>query len=249
MSPRSGGACGKALRGEIAAHLGFGMLAGQDAAIDLQHHRVADGQRTVGLLGREPVHLGVGASVRAVRARPRSAGNATRRRRFSNCRAGGQRGDEAVGECRQRKSVGQQADAPAAAARAPAPAGWAAPPTARPPKARQAAAASSCRRLCLHFDLAEQNFAVAVADIGEASDPRRLDFLILQAEPAALGDVLRQYLAFDQRLAPSRKRRCQICREPRLSRIPAAARAPAYAKTANRSPLPTRTSKSRKAAA
>ena len=39
------------MRRQVAAHLGFGMLAGGDAAEDLQHHRVVDDQRAVGLLG------------------------------------------------------------------------------------------------------------------------------------------------------------------------------------------------------
>jgi len=40
---------GEIVRRQIAAHLGFGMLAGRDAAEDLQHHRVVDDQRAVRL--------------------------------------------------------------------------------------------------------------------------------------------------------------------------------------------------------
>ena len=192
-SPSSGGALVKPLRGEIAAHLRFGMHAGRDAAIDLQHHRVADGQRAVRLLRREPIDLRHPVRFRAVRGRIPSAGNAARRPRARTRWPAARQATKRCGEARQRKGVGQADRGAGRAARARAPADWAMPLTAHLPKG---SASGSSQRLApplaLHLDLAEQNLAPALADVGEVSDARRFDRLVLQAEPAALGEVLRQ---------------------------------------------------------
>ena len=51
----------EALRGEVAPHLRLGMLPGGDAAEQLEHDGIADGERAVRLLGGEPVYVRVAA--------------------------------------------------------------------------------------------------------------------------------------------------------------------------------------------
>ena len=146
-SPSSGGVLREAVFGQIAAHLGFGMRARRRRGGKLEHRRVADDQRAVGLLGRQPVHSAhpVVAPQRcfvrvdrleADLAAGRSISGASRAAR-SRCRAA------KVGE---REGVGQQADARAA-------------PHARQ---RELAAASAAGRLVFPGDAERQQPALGV---------------------------------------------------------------------------------------
>ena len=102
----------KTLSSEIAAHLALGMFAGNDAAKYFEHDAIADGQRTVGLLGREPIHLGIGASAqhfalgsRRLEAK-QSPGSLNLSRRC-------QCAHDAVGKCREGKGIGQKTNSSA----------------------------------------------------------------------------------------------------------------------------------------
>ena len=108
------GRVGKSMLRQIAAHLGLGMRAAGDAPEDLEHHGVADDERAVRLLGREPVDLRVRRQVKrfdAVRSRLEPYLTVGRR----PARALRKQGDNLMGEGRHCEAVGEKTDPPLAA--------------------------------------------------------------------------------------------------------------------------------------
>ena len=156
----------KSLRREIAADLRLGVRAGQDAAIDLQHHRVADRQRAVRLLRREPTDLRFRFDFELFAAGFRCLETHHAVSMFELL-ARRQARNEAMREARQRERIGEQAEAPPA------------------PHARERQPIGQCRRrlvfpkdgqrqqpaartaAALHLDLAEQELAPGFAYVGE----------------------------------------------------------------------------------
>ena len=143
---RAAAACWRSrARSESGVISTSGWMPGADAADDLQHHRVADDQRTVGLLGRRaggsrrlgqrraPRAGGVGCEAQIAP----SASGIARRRAARRAR----RGRSAV----EREGVGQQADAAAAPHARPARAAAAAAPTGLVLPERSRAAGRSAR--------------------------------------------------------------------------------------------------------
>ena len=104
---------GKRLLGQVAAHFRLGMLAAGNAPEHLEHHRVADDQRRVRLLGRQPDDL-AGAARRQRLMMLRCRLEVDRPFRRLDLPAIGEHRHHVVGKTRQRECVGQQPDAAAA---------------------------------------------------------------------------------------------------------------------------------------
>ncbi len=102
---------GKTRRGEIAAHLRLGMLAGRHAPEQLEHNGIADDQRAVRLLRRKPVHLRVRLEIEHA-APELGCVEAHHAIRELSRRVGGERCQDPVGEGRERESISQKAHTP-----------------------------------------------------------------------------------------------------------------------------------------
>ncbi len=110
MSPSSDGALVKPCVVKYRLISASGCSTGGDASENLQQHRVAYSQRTVGLFGGEPIDLRVDAGSERFAA---DVGGLKTQHAFAvfEFPPGGKRGDDAMSEARERKGVGQKAEA------------------------------------------------------------------------------------------------------------------------------------------
>ena len=112
--------------------------------------------------------------------------------------------DEAISEARQCEGVGQEAETAAAPdAGECQPMGQCGGRLILPQNGQRQQPATDAVAARFHFDLCQQDFPILVTDIGRISDIDRLDGLILQAEPAPFGEVLRQGVVSRSERVPS----------------------------------------------
>ncbi len=97
---------GEAVLGEVARHLAFGVNARAHAAQDFQHDDIADDERAVGLLGREPADLRLLRQFDGGRDRGRHEAQLALRQ--GDAAAVQKIGEHGMGECIHRESVGDE---------------------------------------------------------------------------------------------------------------------------------------------
>ena len=158
----------------------------------------ADDQRAVGLLGGRAAYRRIGTQLQQLAMRrDRIELQFAAAVRCRHARPFGEQLDHAARKTVERKRIGQEADAPAAA-------------YTRQRQLlrqrtgdrvlgneaeRQQVAVGAARHL--HFDLRQQYRRLDAGHVGDLRDPRTLEHLVLAGEPAALGQVRRQHLAFE----------------------------------------------------
>ena len=217
----------EAALGQEAGHLAFRVHAGQHAAHQLQHQRVADDPGGVALLGREAADLRVGRQLERLPC-ARSGGTAARRRRSGRpALRAGRRACRGVSASMAKASV-RIADARAAADAGQRQLLQPGRRSSRLPRRGQAAARSARCRPGSAASISANNTLPLRA--GQRSRhrraARRLQRLALGGEPAALRQIGGQRLALRARrgLRPDQHvARSECPRAARGSQNPAAA--------------------------